>query len=147
MDDRASSDARVVVIDDDPMVARTLSDVLATHGHRVETFTSPGAAIRALETMKDVDAIVSDVSMPEMTGLEMLAVLRRTHPDVPVVLLTGAPKVEDAMRAMELGVVRYLAKPVDAARVREVVGEAVQWGRLTRARGAQPFADGRRLCP
>jgi EAL domain-containing protein (putative c-di-GMP-specific phosphodiesterase class I)/CheY-like chemotaxis protein len=138
MSDDVDGPAKVVVVDDDPMVAATISDVVRRRGDEVLTFHDPKAALEALASVKDVDAIVSDVSMPGMSGLEMLTALRSTHADVPVVLLTGAPRVEDAMRAMELGVIRYLAKPLDAQRVREVVGEAVRWGRLMRTTTGGP---------
>jgi EAL domain-containing protein (putative c-di-GMP-specific phosphodiesterase class I) len=96
-----SSAARVLVVDDDAMVASTLTSLLTREGYRVDQFT--------------VDVVLSDISMPGMTGIEMLEKLRALASDVPVVFMTGVPRIEDAMRAMELGAFRYLTKPVDRA--------------------------------
>jgi EAL domain-containing protein (putative c-di-GMP-specific phosphodiesterase class I) len=124
--------ARVVIIDDDEMVARALSSLLAREGYAVETFSAPREAVERIGR-DPVDVVLSDVSMPGMTGLEMLSALRERRADVPVVFVTGAPRVEDAMRAMELGAFRYLAKPLEMQAVRQVVAEAIKWGRLSRA--------------
>jgi EAL domain-containing protein (putative c-di-GMP-specific phosphodiesterase class I) len=124
--------ARVVIIDDDDMVARALSSLLAREGYEVESFGVPQEAVERLGRAP-VDVVLSDVSMPGMSGLEMLAALRERRADVPVVFVTGAPRVEDAMRAMELGAFRYLAKPLEMHTVRQVVAEAIKWGRLSRA--------------
>lgn len=123
---------RVVVVDDDPMVGTSLSGMLSRAGYDVVTFTAADPAIDHIRQAR-VDVILSDVNMPGMTGLEMVDSLRRLKSYVPVVFLTGAPTVEDSMRAIELGAFRYLAKPIDTAAVNAVVREAVKWGQLTRA--------------
>jgi len=128
----SKNEGRVVVVDDDPMVATSLSGVLDLAGYQVDTFTTPQSAIDFLRS-HSVDVIMSDVNMPGMTGLEMVTALRKDRNEVPVVFLTGAPKVEDSMHAMELGAFRYLAKPLDTKQVNLVVRDAVKWGRLTRA--------------
>jgi EAL domain-containing protein (putative c-di-GMP-specific phosphodiesterase class I) len=130
---------RVVVVDDDPMVGQSLSSVLSVSGYHVDTFTSPQQAIAHL-AKEPADVVMSDVNMPGMTGLEMLAKLRDARADVPVVFLTGAPKIEDTMRAIELGAFRYLAKPIDSNQMNNVVRDAVKWGRLTRATTQGPDA-------
>lgn len=133
----AGTAGRVVVVDDDMMVANTLASLLARDGYLVEKFNAPSSALAFLERER-VDAVLSDVSMPGMTGIELLARLRQVAPDVPVVFVTGVPRIEDTIRAMELGAFRYLTKPVDRASVSAVMAEAVKWGRLTRAATQNP---------
>lgn len=137
MEPGRTSPARVVVVDDDPMVGTSLSGLLSLGGYDVTTFT---AADRAVDHVRHnpVDVLLSDVNMPGMTGLEMVESLRRLHLDIPVIFLTGAPTVEDSMRAIELGAFRYLAKPVNSADVNTVVREALKWSRLTRATTEAP---------
>ncbi|MBN8610572.1 MAG: EAL domain-containing protein [Deltaproteobacteria bacterium] len=134
--------ARVVLVDDDPMVGASLSGLLNLAGYDVTTFT---AADRAIEHVQraPVDVILSDVNMPDMTGLEMVGTLRRLNLDLPVIFLTGAPTVEDSMRAIELGAFRYLAKPVNSADLNTVVREALKWSRLTRAATEGPSSAAR----
>lgn len=139
-----SSEGRIVVVDDDPMVGTSLSNVLALSGYEVDTFTSPYEAIAHL-ARKPVDVVMSDVNMPGMSGLEMVAKLREAQADVPVVFLTGAPRVEDSMRAIELGAFRYLAKPIDSKQMNVVVRDAVKWGRLSRATTQGPSGNEREL--
>jgi EAL domain-containing protein (putative c-di-GMP-specific phosphodiesterase class I) len=142
MSSATQAPGHVVVVDDDPMVGSTLSRVLTGAGYDVSAFTSPEAAIAHVSSAP-VDVLVSDVNMPGMTGLDMLAKLRATKADVPVVFLTGAPKIEDTMRAIELGAFRYLAKPLDTAQTMSVVREAIQWGRITRATSHGPVSEER----
>lgn len=122
---------RVLVVDDDPMVAASVKHYLEREGYAVVALDHPEQALRYLVD-NSIDAVVSDVSMPGMSGLEMLEKLRQQSFDVPVIMMTGAPKVEDTMRAMELGAFRYLSKPIERSTLVKVVGEAVRWSRLFR---------------
>lgn len=129
--------ARVVVVDDDAMVANALAALLARDGFAVERFTAPAAALAYLERER-ADVVLSDLSMPGMTGLDLVARLRDVAPDVPVVFLAGVPRAEDTIRAMELGAFRFLTKPVDRASLTSVIEEAVKWGRFSRAATGLP---------
>jgi EAL domain-containing protein (putative c-di-GMP-specific phosphodiesterase class I) len=133
---------RIAVVDDDAMVANTLTTLLTRDGYTVAKFGSAGDALDYLGRER-VDAVLSDVSMPGMTGLELLEKLRAVAPDVPVVFVTGAPRIEDTIRAMELGAFRYLMKPIDRDAVRSVMAEAVKWGRLARATSENPALEDR----
>lgn len=132
-----STSACVAIVDDDAMVSASLTAILSREGYRVESFSSP---VHALEFLKqnDVDAVLSDVSMPTMTGIELLARLRDMATDTPIVLMTGVPRIEDTIRALELGAFRYLTKPLAGGVVRKAIHEAVHWRRLTRASTAGP---------
>jgi DNA-binding NtrC family response regulator len=116
--------ARIVVVDDDPIVATILARGLTNAGYDVRTFGSPVEAMAHLDA-EPVDLVISDVHMPQMSGLDMIAAFRVKHADVPVVFITGAPRVEDSTRAIELGAFRYLTKPIDAAQATAVVREAL----------------------
>jgi len=133
---------RIVVVDDDPMVGASLSGVLVLSGYQVDTFTSAQEAMSHVGK-HPVDVILSDVNMPSMSGLEMVAILREEHASIPVVFLTGAPRVEDSMRAIELGAFRYLAKPIDSKQMNLVLRDAIKWGRLTRATTHGPASEER----
>lgn len=121
----------VVVIDDDAAVAGTVASIISRAGFSVETYTSAAEARERLRS-GGIDVVVSDVMMPEINGLDLLEQLRRSSVYVPVILMTGTPKLDDTMRAMELGAFRYIAKPFDRVTVIQAVEEAVKWGRLIR---------------
>jgi len=88
----------------------------------------------AAERVKDgsFDVIVSDISMPEMTGIEFLKAVRAHDLDVPVILMTGDPGVESATRAVEYGAFRYLAKPVAVQELWETVHHAAKLHAMAR---------------
>lgn len=101
----------VLLVDDDLAFARAMFRVLNSSGFEVTTVHSGSAAAEAVAA-RTFDAIVSDIQMPGMTGVELLGLVRKHDLDVPVILLTAAPTVETAMEAVSLGALQYFAKPV-----------------------------------
>jgi EAL domain-containing protein (putative c-di-GMP-specific phosphodiesterase class I) len=115
--------AKVLLVDDDDLVLRAYSATLAKAGHTVE---KAGDGEEALEQLRSgtFDVIVSDISMPRMSGLDFLRAVRERDLDVPVVLMTGGPELETAVRAVEHGALRYFTKPVEASDLLEAVRRA-----------------------
>lgn len=120
---------RVLVVDDDESVARLFGRVLGDYEVR---WASSGAEAKKVLSGTTFDAIVSDISMPEMNGIQLLREVRRDNPDVPIVLVTGAPEVKTAVEALEHGALRYLVKPVPPEELRTVVAYAVHVGELAK---------------
>jgi EAL domain-containing protein (putative c-di-GMP-specific phosphodiesterase class I)/ActR/RegA family two-component response regulator len=116
---------RLLLVDDDVAVIRAYGSSLARHGVTVETASN---GRKAAERLKDgsFDVIVSDISMPEMTGIEFLKAVRAHDLDVPVILMTGDPGMESAVRAVEYGAFRYLAKPVEGQELWDTVLRAAR---------------------
>jgi EAL domain-containing protein (putative c-di-GMP-specific phosphodiesterase class I) len=102
---------RLLLVDDDPAVLEAHRKILSRHGATVETATNGREAVDRVKAAS-YDVILSDISMPEMTGIEFLQAVRAHDLDVPVILITGEPGLESAIRAVEYGAFRYLAKPV-----------------------------------
>lgn len=138
---------RVLLVDDDPAVLRVYEKTLAGRGMTVETACN-GKEARERVKSGSFDVIVSDISMPEMTGIEFLKAVRADDLDVPVILITGEPDLESASRAVEYGAFRYMAKPVGAPELRETVIRAAKlhgMARLKRASLELGSPDGMRL--
>lgn len=135
MDGGSAACGRVLLVDDDPRLLAVVGRVLAGAGHDVVSVGDGRAALDALRE-REFDVIVSDIQMPGVTGLELLRTVRERDLDVPVVLMTGEPTIETAMRAVEYGALEYLAKPVSNARLAEVVARATRLCRLARAKRA-----------
>ncbi len=123
----------MLVVDDDPHIRRVYRRVLSAAGHLVVEACDGQEAAEALDAA-GFDAILSDVSMPGVGGLELLRIVRVHDPDVPVILVTGQASVESAVAAVEHGVLRYLLKPVETSRLRTEVERAVELGRAARRR-------------
>jgi EAL domain-containing protein (putative c-di-GMP-specific phosphodiesterase class I) len=124
---------RILIVDDDDALLRIHARALVSKGYRVETAPDGAAAARAIEA-GSFDVILSDIDMPGMTGIQLLERVRARDLDVPVVLVTGNPAVETAIKAMEQGALRYLVKPVDLDVLVKVAGDAVRLHRLAKAK-------------
>ncbi len=120
---------KLLLVDDDPAVLRAYCKALSSRGWVVQTASDGAQAIDRIRG-ETFDVIVSDVSMPEMGGLEFLRNVREQDLDVPVVLMTGAPRLESAMRAVESGAFSYLVKPVEVDVLDDTIRRAAQLHRL-----------------
>ena len=118
-----SAPPKVLLIDDEPALLELYQDSLAPLGYQLET-AADGQEAAYLLSSKRYDVVVSDIVMPGMTGIELLRVVRSTNLDVPVILVTGNPSAETAIRAIEFGALRYLTKPFAPADLRRVVAYA-----------------------
>jgi len=123
----------VLLVDDEANITAVYARQLRKHGMTVEVATDPVAAAELIRT-RSFDVVVSDVTMPGMTGLELLRAVREHDLDLPVVLMTGGPDVKDAIKAMEYGAFRYLAKPVPLAELTDVVSRAARLHQMARIR-------------
>lgn len=102
---------RVLIVDDEQAILRAYSRVLTSHGYTVTTAPSGELALELL-AHEPIDLVVSDLTMPGMTGIDFLREVRAKDPDLPVILMTACPSTESAARALEYGALRYLLKPV-----------------------------------
>lgn len=103
---------RVLLIDDEEEFLATLAERLEVRGMQVVTARSGEEALRIVEE-KDFDAVVLDLAMPGMDGIETFKRMRRVRPEMQVVLLTGHATVAQGVEAMKLGAVDLLEKPMD----------------------------------
>jgi len=114
---------RVLLVDDEVEFLEPMKTRLERRGIACSTAVS-GAEALAILGASPVDCAVVDVKMPEMDGLELLRRLRRLHPSVPVVLLTGHASAELGVKGMELGAFEYLLKPVELDELLDTVRRA-----------------------
>jgi|GEM_PF-114357 len=120
---------RVLVIEDDPALGRLIQLVLGQHTGEVTVARSGGAALEALAA-GHFDAIACDISLPDMSGLDVIARARAIAPSAGVVAITGFVDVDVAVRSMKAGADDFLGKPFDAEILWHMLNKAVD----TRAR-------------
>ena len=120
---------RVAIVDDEPRLRRVLCMVLRRDGHEVEEFEG-GNALLASDA--HFDCVLTDLRMPGMDGLTLLAELKQRDPTVPVVVITAHGSIDSAVTAMKNGARDYLQKPLDNAACRSVVRRAIEHGKLQR---------------
>jgi two-component system response regulator AtoC len=117
----------ILLVDDEPGVLFTLSEVLTERGHRVVTARSGAEALTKLD---DVETVLTDLSMPGMDGLELMTQLVARDQSLPVILLTAHGSERVAVAAMKQGAYDYLSKPFDIDEVAVVIERAVETRRL-----------------
>ncbi len=114
---------RILLVDDSRFDRDRNREILAGTG-TIETCDGAAAALEAL-SRRPADLVVSDLTMPEMTGLELLERIRREHPATDFILLTGDASVESAVEALRMGAADYLIKPVREEQLRRVVEQVL----------------------
>jgi len=116
---------RVLLVDDDTTLLRVYVRWLEALGFTVECATDASTAIDRL-TKSSFDVIISDIALQGVDGLQLLRVIRGHDLDVPVILMTGNPAPETALRAVEYGALRYLVKPFEQSALHRVVAHAIR---------------------
>jgi DNA-binding NtrC family response regulator len=117
---------KILVVDDEPAVRDLTVEILRRSGYKPLGVPSASRALDLLD-QEQFDLVVSDVVMPEMTGVELLYELRRRQPDLPVILMTGGSKEpERTTKAVELGAVALLYKPFSHAELNEIVASVLE---------------------
>ena len=122
---------RVLVIDDEPAVLRVLALLLERNGFAVESASNARDGLTLLAE-KGFDVILSDIIMPELSGLDFLRELRQHDLDIPVILMTAGATLDSALDAIEYGAQQYLLKPVEPEALVLSVGRAAALGELAR---------------
>lgn len=125
---------KVLVVDDEKIAARNLQYILSKEGYTVEVALSGPEAVKMLEAEAEngYDLVLTDLRMPEVDGMQILATARALHPDVEVIMVTGFATVSSALEAVKAGAYHYLAKPYNISEVRLVVRDALEKRALQR---------------
>lgn len=112
----------IITTDDDPAIRKILQILLRKEGYEVTVCSSGDELLSTLKTNSTtVDLVLLDIKMPGLSGIQVLEILRRTYPAIPVIMLTAFNDLDTGMKAIRLGASDYLAKPVH----REVLVESV----------------------
>jgi DNA-binding NtrC family response regulator len=123
------SKARILIVDDEINARTALVELLRDEGYAVEAAAD---AFKALGKVAEFapDLVVTDLKMPGMDGLQLLAKLRENDPDLPVIVMTAFGEVETAVRAMRSGARDYLSKPVNVGELSVVLARELEQRRL-----------------
>lgn len=125
-----NSSAKLLIIDDDCRVRASLADYLEDSGFQVLQAAGALAGLELFD-LHHPDLVISDLRMPQMDGLELVRRINRRCPDLPVIIVSGAGVMADAVEALRLGAVDYLIKPIeDLAVLEHAVRRALERQRL-----------------
>lgn len=127
----ASPTGRVLLVDDEAFLVEVLRDLLGDAGFEVCGTTDPEEALRLIETYRP-DVVLSDISMPRITGQELLRRVKKAHPDLPVIFLSGHVDKDALLQGIENGVYTVIEKPFNHVQVVEACTNAAKKFRLTK---------------
>jgi len=116
---------KIIVIDDEPNIRKILDALLTREGYEVFSFDGFKNAMTTLNT-EDVSAVVTDLSMPEHSGLDVLKYCKEYSPDLPVILITAFGTVEAAVTALKNGAFDFVLKPFDQDDLSRILQKAIQ---------------------
>ncbi len=117
--------AVILALDDVQDATVLIGKILKKKGHDVHTFTEEDDAINFAKENK-VDLAILDIKLKRMSGVEVLAELKKSTPDMHAIMLTGYPTVETAREAISLGADEYCVKPIDRDELEEKVEKVLQ---------------------
>ena len=108
--------AKILVIDDERSIRNTLSDILSLEGHKVDVAEDGEQGFKKASESK-FDAVFCDIKMPKMDGLEVLAKLHDSFPELPIVMISGHGDIDTAVESIKNGAFDYIQKPLDLNRL------------------------------
>jgi EAL domain-containing protein (putative c-di-GMP-specific phosphodiesterase class I) len=131
--DAGAMPGNILLVEDEQALARAYSRTLKLHGLEATWVSDATSALSELR-QNNYDVIVSDIMLPDHSGLDLLRHVRNSDPDLPMVLVTGMPNLDSAIDAVALGAFRYLVKPVSNDRLIGCIAQAQRTRQVARLR-------------
>ncbi len=122
----SATPARCLIVDDDKSVRRSLRRVTELEGLATTDAGSGEEGLEILDENPEISLVISDIYMPEMSGVEFLREIRERYPDTSVIMLTGVAEVTTAVSCLQLGAMDYISKPVMVDELRVRVARALE---------------------
>lgn len=119
----------ILIVDDDPSFRRVLEYQLKAAGYKVSSAEDAGKAL-ALFSEATCHAVITDLDMPEIPGIELLRQIKQRSPDTPVIVITAYGTIDSAVEAMKLGAFHYLTKPVNRDALLHTLENALKFAGL-----------------
>jgi DNA-binding NtrC family response regulator len=120
-----SNGVHILIVDDEPLVRHSLSELLTLSGYTVSATSNSKEALNVLKDYT-TDIVISDIKMPEMDGINLLKQIKKNHPNTPVILITGYGNIENAVEAMREGAYDYITKPIVDTEIKIVIERLVK---------------------
>jgi DNA-binding NtrC family response regulator len=135
----------ILVVDDEPLVRRSLSEFLTLQGYTVSIAAN---GREALDLLRDysADIVITDLKMPEIGGLQLLKQIKKSYPETRVIMVTGFASIESAVEAIREGAYDYVTKPIVDKEIKIVIERLVQQKQLQEEniKLKEQLAEGRR---
>lgn len=123
---KVSEELPVLLVDDEPQLLHSASILLRSSGIKHVVTMEDSRKVLPLLSNREVGVLVLDLTMPGLSGQELLARVRSDYPDVPVIIMTATDDLETAVKCMQLGALDFLVKPVEKNRLISSVSRAME---------------------
>lgn len=127
----------VLVIDDEEIVHSSIRRILSRKGYSVDGVFSAQEALKKMEE-GEYDAIITDLMMPEMNGIDMLYAMKERSINIPTIMITGYPTIKTAIQALRLGAMDYIPKPFTRQELLSPLSRALRKGSLAQEETEEP---------
>jgi len=117
--------AEILILDDVQDAVVLIQKILTRKGHTIRTFTEEEDAL-TYASKNHIDLAILDIKLKQMSGIEVLAELKRFQPEMKVIMLTGYPTIETAQDALSFGASEYCVKPIDKEELEKKVAEVLK---------------------
>ncbi len=119
----------ILVVDDDPIIRKSLQEMLRLEHYEVDTACDGGEALKKLDR-SSFDVVLTDVKMPAVGGFELLSKVKSSSPDTVVILMTGYGSIDDAVNGIKAGAYEYITKPLNDNEIKLVINKSLEHLRL-----------------
>ena len=125
--------SNIIIIDDDKEMLALLEDHLRLQGHDVQGFLSPIKALeKILSLEQSPDLILTDLQMPDMSGIEVTRRIKAQYPETPIIIMTAFGSIESAVQSMKKGAFDYITKPFKLSEINLILTRALEMSRLAK---------------
>lgn len=121
---------KILIIDDEISIRKTLSDILSYENYKIETATNGLEGLNLFQKIT-FDVVLCDIKMPKMDGMQFLEESQKLNPDVPVIMVSGHGNIDTAVEAVKKGAYDYISKPPDLNRILITIKNALDKNTLT----------------
>jgi signal transduction histidine kinase len=121
--------AFILVVDDDASVLDATSVLLEEHGYHVTASSNAGEAIEILQ-LKNIEIVLTDIVMPEISGIELIRAIHDINPNIPVILMTAYADIEKVITALKIGAFDFITKPYSAQLLIHSIERAYSYSRI-----------------
>jgi len=125
MNKEINKNFRILVVDDEPLIRESLYEILRIDGFRVQMAPSGEEALKNLEK-NPADIIVTDLMLPQMSGLDLLGAVKKDHIETEVIVITGFGSIESAVEAMKKGAFEYITKPINDNEIKIIINKIIE---------------------
>lgn len=129
MDKRDNQNYSMLIVDDEPLIRESLFEIFKIEGFRVQMAPTAEEAL-TLMAKNPVHIVITDLKLPNMSGLELLQEIKRDYDQTEVIVITGYGSIETAVEAMKIGAFEYITKPINDSEIKIIIGNIVQKIRL-----------------